>query len=404
MSKKQYWTLNESMFTFWDKCKIFHWLCTEKIWTQGDWVRKLEEKWEQYTYCPHVIAVASGSAANELIALRRKWELEQEGNWPKNNKVAFAANSWISNCSVWINLGFEPVFIDPTGSNLCVTLKDIEKTLDKNPDVKTIFYTSLLGHTESIQEMMIHCEYRGVKLLMDNCESSFTGDSVVEDYYNMYNKNVNNFVTSSTSCYFSHLTSPNQELGLIFCQTGEESDWYRMARNHGMTRGMPDKYKNSKVHEDFDFYLMGSNYRTSNLICYMALLDFDRALKFSTQRQILSELFYEYLDGDKFEHPYFCKKDFQNIVPLAIPIIVKESANRPDLMNKVKGYLKAKGVATRPLIAGWLGYHTCFKKYNLNPNDFPRLVWLNDNAIYLGLHYKVTEKMVIKIAKEISKL
>lgn len=403
MSKKQYWSLNESMFTFLDKCKIFRWLCTEKIWTQGEWVRKLEQKWEDYTKCPYVVAVSSGSAANELIALRRKWELEQENNWPKNNKIAFVSNSWISNCSVWINFGFEPIFIDPTGRNLCATLEDIEKTLDKYPDIKTIFYTSLLGHTESIQEMMIYCEWRGVKFLMDNCESSFSTDVIVEDS-NIHNKNVNNFVTSSTSCYMSHFTSPNQELGLIFCQTEEESDWYRMARNHGMTRGMPNKYKNPKVHEDFDFYLMGSNYRTSNLICYMALLDFDRALKFSKRRRVLSELFYESLNEDKFEHIYFYKKDFQNIVPLALPIVVKESANRPDLMNRVKDYLKINDIATRPLIAGWLGFHVCFKKYNLNPDDFPRSVWLNDNAIYLGLHYKVTKEMVVKIAKEISKL
>lgn len=400
MSKKIYWSLNESTFTFWDKCKIFYWLCTEKIWTQGEYVKKLEQKWSEYTKCPHVIAVSSGSAANELIALRRKWELEQEGNWPKHNKVAFAANSWISNCSVWINLGFEPVFIDPTGANLCVTVDDLTKALDNNPDVKTVFYTSLLGHSESIDGLIIVCQYRNVKFLMDNCESSFSGVYTFENV----TRNFNNFVTSSTSCYFSHFTSPNQELGLVFCQDKEEADWYRMARNHGMTRGMSNEYKNPKVHPDFDFYLLGSNYRTSNLICYMALLDFDRALAFSKERQRLGCLFYMVLglDSDNFEIPV--ASFAQNVVPLALPIVVRQDANRPDLMNKVKGYLEAKGVMTRPLIAGWLGAHTAFKKYNMDPKDFPRSVWLNDNAIYLGLHHKVTSDMVVKIAQEISKL
>lgn len=403
-NSKYYWPLNVSTFTFWDKCKIFWWLVKEPIWTSGKWVERYEKKWSNYTKCPHVIAVSSGSAANELIALRRKHELELEGNWPKKNKAIFCGNSWISNCSVFINLNFEPIFVDATLLNLCASIRSIEIALLRNPDVGTVFYTTLLGYSENIYDLIELCKKYNVKLMLDNCESSFSKqfDDVSGNQISF-----NNFVTSSVSCYFSHHTSGNGELGLIFCQNEEEADWFRMMRNHGMTRGMPSKYRNKEVDAAFDFYLMGSNYRTTNLGCYMALLDFDRAEKFSREQRInISNYFYHHLDQEKFEcsQGESATEEGRGLIPLALPIIVKQKANRPDLIDKVKGYLAAKSCETRGIIGGFLGVHTAFKKYNLKPEDYPRCMWMHKNGIYLGLNIHVSLKMAKEIAQGLSKL
>lgn len=411
MKKNKYWSLNVSTFTFWDKLKIFWWLCTEKIWTAGEWVRRYEKIWEDYTNCPHVIAVSSGSAANELIALRRKWELEKEGSWPKKNKVIFAANTWISNVSPWLNIGFEPIFVDAKTLNLNVSIEDLRDALIKNKNVGTVFYTTLLGYSDDLLELKKTATKYNAKFLLDNCESSFSwqrtainyGDFGLDESHISYN----NLVTCSTSCYFSHFTTSGTELGLIFTHHDEEADWYRMARNHGMTRGMPEKYWNKNVDRAFDFYLMGSNYRTSNLACYMASLDFERALKFSEEKRIrISNEFYHNLDLNKFEWPQYENTLYENnkMIPLALPIIVSKRANRPDLINKIKDYLISKGVETRPVVGGFLGAHTTFKKYNLNPKNFPRSIWIHNNGIYIGLHHKITLKMARKLAKEISNL
>lgn len=403
-----YWPLNVPTFTFFDKYKVFRWLLKEPQWTAGKWVRKYEEKWEKYLdNKSHAIAVSSGSTANELIALRRKWELEKQGRWPRDNKVIFASNTWISNCSVWINLGFEPVFVDPKLTNLCVAGADIEKELEKDPTIGTVFYTSLLGYADSYEALIrVKYLYANVKFMMDNCESSFSEFSI-DLGMEREKLNFNNFSTSSTSCFFSHFTTSGTELGLIFTQDKEEMEWYRMNRNHGLTRGMPEEYKNLNVDSMFDFYYMGSNYRTSNLACYMALLDFDRALEFSKRgRRLLSYRFYAELDYDLFEHPHYGSQIEEGYgqIPLAIPIIVKESANRPDLIHKLKGYLSAKGVETRPIIGGFLGFQTAFKKYNLDPEQYKRSVYLHKNGIYIGLHQGIDVEMAKVLAQEISKL
>ena len=140
------WPLCADSFTVWDKIKLSKFLFTNRIWTQGDTVRSYEEKWEKMLDC-YAIMVSSGSSANELIALRRKWELQQVEEWPRRNKVVFAVNSWISNCSTFINLSFEPIFCDVNKLNLNVTSNELKKILDKDVDhnIGTVFYTTLLG-------------------------------------------------------------------------------------------------------------------------------------------------------------------------------------------------------------------------------------------------------------------
>jgi hypothetical protein len=87
------------------------------------------------------------------------------------------------------------------------------------------------------------CDKYNVILGLDNCESSF---SYYYDQNNIH-KSILKLATSSTSVFFSHLTMNGTEGGFIFTESDEEDEWYRMARSHGLTRGMPDRYKNPNV-------------------------------------------------------------------------------------------------------------------------------------------------------------
>jgi len=407
--KKPYWPLCADVFTFWDKVKISKFLFTEKIWTYGEHIRKYESMWEEYvrknyTLAPkiHAIMVSSGSTANELIALRRKWELEQAGEWPRKNKVIFPVNTWISSVSPWINFGFEPVFVDVSSLNLNTTSIHILEAFKKHEPntIGTVFYTALLGFFGDLHECKEIAENHGAKFLMDNCEASFSSISssvIINGNASLtIQKPLIGFTTNSTSLFYSHFTTSGTEGGMIFCLSQEEADWYRMARSHGMTRGMPNKYKNPKVNPDFDFYLMGSNYRSSNLQAYMASLDFERGKNLSDHRQNLLEIFntsvyknilhiYNYTKGEP--------------VPLALPIVFANEY----LKQKAEKIFKEQGIITRPIIGGCLLYHTAFKKYG-NPEDYPIANYAHKCGLYIGLHKNVTGEMVKKIAEQINTL
>lgn len=386
-----YWPLCADVFTVLDKIKIAYFLFTERIWTYGEWVKKYEEKWSKYSGV-HAIMVSSGSTANELIALRRKWELQKSGDWPRRNRVVFPVNTWISSVSPWINAGFEAVFTDIDPDNLNMMSQNLRPVLDKDPDnhIGTVFYTSLLGFYGDLSNITMLCNSHNARFLMDNCESSFTNVNEVGG------GRIVSYATSSTSIFYSHFTTSGTEGGIIFTSNDEEADWFKMARNHGMTRGMPDHYKNPNVHPSFDFWMIGSNYRSSNLQAYMASLDFDRAKKFSeTKRYKICRVFHSNLNMSKYATMYGL--DYYGVVPLAIPILCRTRDQR----IKVETYLKTRGVETRPIIGGCLLAHTAFKGYG-DPKDFPNAMWSHQCGLYIGIHQNVTIDMAAKLALDLN--
>lgn len=368
------WPLAVSSFTTLDKLKVGWWLLKEDHWSQGEFVRRYEETWESYTGCKHAIMVSSGSAANFLMAQRRKYELEKEGLWPERNRVVFPVVNWISAVSPWIQQGFEPIFMDVSG-NLCSSSDQVARALESE-NVAAVCYTTLLGFSGVLENIKGLCERKGVPLYVDNCESSFSWEG---------NTHFCNFATSSTSFYFSHHTSGNQEGGMVFCEDDDEACWYRMARNHGMTRGMPERYKNPKAHPSFDFYTLGSNHRSTNLIAYMASLDFKRSERFSETRKKISAMFTHGLNRKLYEQPHI---GIRGEAPFSIPIVCKEEG----IIELVKGRLTELGIEHRPIVGGNLLRHTAFRLYG-SAGLYPRAEHIHDNGLYLGLHRKVTVGM-----------
>lgn len=391
MTKPFTWPLAVSSFGVVDKLRIAAFLFREPMWTYGEWVKRYEDMWVAKLGVKHAVMVSSGSAANELMALRRKWELQSAGEWPLRNKVVFPVNTWISSVSVWINLGFEPVFVDVSVSNLNATAACVSMVLaeDKKRAIGTVFYTALLGFFNDIDECKAITERHGARFMMDNCEASFShlhdGSSILA------------FATCSTSIFFSHLTTSGTEGGLIFTGNEAEADWYRMARSHGMTRGMPDKYRNPNVNADFDFYLMGSNYRSSNLQAYMAMLDFDRAYDFSiNHRRNLFSLVSDNLNRavyHRFQPPP------HGVVPLAIPILCRTKLERIDKEAQLRGM----GMMTRPIIGGSLLAHTAFHGYG-SVDDYPVAKWSHENGFYIGLNTHITPRKARNIVRILNAL
>ncbi len=393
------WKLAISSFTLWDKLRIAWFLLTEPIWTYGAWVKRYEDMWVRQFGVKHAVMVSSGSTANELIALRRKWELQQTGDWPRRNKVIFPVNTWISSVSVWINIGFEPVFVDVSPDNLNVTPAALAEAFVKHEPgaIGTVFYTALLGYFNDIEECKAVAETHGARFLMDNCEASFSyyGDA-------RGSRSILDLTTCSTSVFFSHFTSSGTEGGFIFTSDEEEANWYRMARSHGLTRGMPERYRNAAVSPEFDFYLLGSNYRSSNLQAYMATLDLARAYQFSmTDRRTVFDALNGALDETKYRrfNTAVDADGYGTGVPLALPIMCRTKEQR----IKVETHLKARGVMTRPLVAGCLLAHTAFAGYG-DVDDYPVAKWSHEACIYVGIHRDVTVEMARELGEALNDL
>jgi CDP-6-deoxy-D-xylo-4-hexulose-3-dehydrase len=376
------WLLNESNFTWKDRFKICSFfLNKKKFWTMTDEVSAFEQKMADYVGSKHALFVSSGSTANTLLAMYLKDQLGTD----KKNIVVFPSTTWITSVAPFIREGFTPHFIDINLYDLSLDTEQLASFLENNSEkVAAVFVTSLLGFSPNIDALeYLRKKYR-VKIMLDNCESTFT------EYKN---KNISSYFTSTTSTYFGHVLQ-SVEGGFIFTNCDYEHEYFLMARNHGMTRSLKTNkqyYLNPDVDSRFDFNLIGNNFRNTNINAFIGQLDFERIKHYIDVRKELYDYFAE--QCEKYSNTIVFNRKEQD-VPFSLPFIA-ESVSWKKL---IQYYCTANNIETRPIISGNLLRQTCLKKYG-NPDSFENSELLHHNGLYVGLHSKVKKEDIKNLVK-----
>jgi CDP-6-deoxy-D-xylo-4-hexulose-3-dehydrase len=373
------WKLNENHFTWLDRlkiCKFF--LNVENFWTYGKYVKKFENEMAKYIGVKHALFVSSGSTANTVLAYYLSTVSTKK-------KIIFPSVTWATSITPFIKCGFEPIFVDVKLNNLSADLDEVENILKTDNDVALIFVTSLLGISPDIDKLKSLESKYGVRIMLDNCESTFSS-------YN--GKNISSYFTSTTSTYFGHLLQ-SVEGGFVFTNDDSEYEMFNMIRNHGMYRHLEPqraiKYKNDDVDPKFDFYTIGNNFRNSDIHAFIGLLDFVRIPKYIKQRKKCYELFTKCLDKTKYSTIDYNEEN----VMFSLPIICK---SREDLQN-VKNYCEKNNIEYRPIVGSNILRQTAFKEYS--SRTYENADTIHTYGIYVGLHYSVDEKTILKFCSEI---
>jgi CDP-4-dehydro-6-deoxyglucose reductase, E1 len=387
------WYLNDSNFTWGDRIKICKFFLNPKNrWTQDKYVLDYEKKWKEYTGAKHALMVSSGSTANTLIAQYAKHIK------PNRNEVIFPSVTWQTSVSPWINMGFDPKFIDINLKDFSIDIDALDSYLKNNhKKVNTVFVTSLIGITPQIPRLKTLCDTYGVDLKLDNCENSFGAyyDKGDHDWKHSCSE-----LTCSTSTYFGHQTTTGSEGGMIFTNDEEEFVFYILARSHGLTRELKNynlskdyhkKLSNRLVNPLFDFNVLGGNYRSTNVAAFMGLLDFERIYDYIIKRIDLYNLYSSHLDQKKYLLATF--NNHESNVGFCLPIISKKRK-----LKLIKKYLEEERIEYRPIISGNLLRHTCYKTYG-NYKNFKNAEYLHRNGLYVGLHSGVKESQILKLVE-----
>lgn len=374
--KKLNWKLNESNFNILDKIKISKYILTDDFWTMGKYVQIFEQKMAEYVGIKYAVFVSSGSTANTILA----YYLKDCFCSNDRNIVVFPSTTWTTSISPFIREGFTPKFIDISMSDLSIDLDKLEKYLsDNNKRVACVFITSLLGYVPDIERIEHIRQFYNVKIMMDNCENTL-GE------YN--GKNISSYFTSTTSTYFGHQIQ-SVEGGFIFTNDEEEYNHFLMYRNHGMTRSVTNnkKYINPNVDSKFDFYLLGNNFRNSNIHSFIGLLDLKRRDQYKRARISLYDMFKSKTDHFLL-YPNDSDKTRTN-VPFSIPLIFTNSS----IKDEAKKICESSSIENRPIISGNLLKQTCYRQYD-DYKQFEVSEFLHCNAFYVGLHYKVKHEHI----------
>ncbi len=387
------WNLNESNFTYFDRLKICKFFLNPKNrWTQGNFVLNYENTWSKRVGSNHAICVNSGSSANTLIA-----QFAAENNPSNKNTVVFPSVTWQTSVSPWINLGFNPKFIDVNLNDFSMDLKKLDNYLKDNyKKVNTVFITSLIGVTPDILTAKQICNSYNVTLKLDNCENIFGSYS---------GKHVCSELTSSTSLYFGHQTTTGSEGGIIFTNSDDEMVSYVLNRSHGLTRELLNydlgkkyykKITNDEVNEQFDFNTLGSNFRMSNIAAFMGSLDFEKLDTYIKSRKQLYKVYSDLISND-----FILPKEYNSRenVMFCLPIILKDKCHKK--MNKIKHLLRNLEIEYRPIISGNLLRQTCYKKYE-NYKDFKNAEHLHNYGVYVGLHPKLKQRQIYLLTRKLN--
>ena len=390
------WPLNINNFTFLDRIKISLFIInTNNRWTQNTYVKLFENKMAKFIGSKYAVFLSSGSTANTLMSMYIKDKV-----YNKTRKiVVFPSTTWQTSCSPWIREGFHPHFIDISLENFAIDkTKLLEYVKNNHKKIACIFPTSLIGFSQDINfYKMIENKYK-IKIMMDNCENTL-GD--------FDGRNLSSHFTSSTSTYFGHQIQ-SIEGGFIFTNCKKEYEYFLMNRNHGMTRSLKvygidnTKYKNKNVDSLFDFYSFGNNFRNTDLNAFIGLLDFNRINFYKEKRNVLYKFYYDNLDQSKFYLP--CSRYLEHDIPFCLPIITKN--NNKELFDKALEYCKVNGIEYRPIISGFLGYQTCYKKYfdKKNNNDYSNSIYLHKYGFYVGLHASLKKEKILNLTKGLNNL
>lgn len=395
------WVLADNNFTFLDRLKIAGFFLNQKNrWTQDRFVREYEKLAANYVGAKYAVFVSSGSAANQLICQKIKDDIIKKGEWPRRNKVIVSAVTWQTNVSVWVREGFEPIFLDVDLNDFCIDyFKLLGIIANRADEIACIFPTSVLGYVPKRMGEMIKLAHEyNLNLKFDNCENFFGEFGGL---------NINSLTTSSTSCFIAHHITTGSEGGFIFTNNYDEYEYYLLSRAHGLLRNLnqynilpiynTDTKPNTLVDKNFDFQTLSSNYRSTDIQAFMGILDFNRADEYKKHRIKLYNLFKDNLDLEMYYLPP--EKKWVDDCAFCLPIICEYGY----LVDSVKKYLDDKEIERRGFISGNMLRQLPYQKYGKH-EDFINAEYLNSNAMYIGLHQKVTEKMVLDLTTNLNNL
>lgn len=423
------WPLAQNEFSWLDRLKICSFfLKKSNRWSQDKYIKQYESKMAEYTGSKYAVATSSGSSSNQLICQYIKDDLIKNSKWPQKNQVIVNSVTWQSNVSVWIREGFEPIFIDVNLEDFCLDYKQLEDYLKIHSDkVACVFPTSVLGFVPDVNKLKTICTRFSVPLKFDNCESIFGQyESQYESQYlgGKIFRNVCGDFTSSTSGFVAHQITSGAEFGLIFTNSKEEFRYYLMARAHGLIRNLHpykehfdsmdwnynndyDVLYNPLVDSQFDFNVLSSNYRSSDISAYCSLLDFKRIDQNKKHRKRIYNLFYNNIDHLRYYLP--SERQGCEDTAFCLPIIIKlnniENANDNEInrLINVKKLLDSEKVEKRGFISGNMLRQTNYQKYG-DYKDYKVAEYLNNFGQYIGLNGKAAEKQVLSLVEKLNLL
>lgn len=358
--------------------QLIEWLKTYPRLTKGELTVEFEKQFAKWVGTEYAVFVNSGSSANLLMLYMLKHVYKEKN---KQLKIIIPSLSWATDLSPIIQLDMDPILCDCNLDDLSVDITHLE-TLFRAHSPDALLLVSVLGLSPNIDKIKKLCNYYGVLLIEDNCESQGT---------KFNNKKLGTFgVMSSFSTYFGH-TMSTIEGGFITTDDKAIYDFAKMFRSHGWDRDLDHTLqKNLREVENvsdfnalYTFYVPGFNLRSTDLQAFLGINQLKKVDKLIEQRNKNFQLFKQLLENKTWfpkEQPGSFTASF------CIPIIFKTKENREAAIKE----FQEKNIEVRPLIAGSMGKQPMYVKV-YGKLELPNCNVVDERGMYIPNHPLLTE-------------
>ena len=263
---------------FYEKCeKIFD----EAYLTDHTYVRAFEERFSEWSGCPHNVAVTSGTHA--LVVALRALQLQP------GDEVLMQTNTFIACWSAVRQCGLTPVLLDIEPDYLGPDLTHFQNSI--TPRTKALIITHIGGLlTPDLPQIQKICRQNGLFL--------------IEDCAHAHGSQLNATPAGAwgdIGCFSFHLTKVMTcgEGGMLTTRSPELADKIRRIKSFGRSAENPHVFDS-----------IGSNFKMSELAAAFLLTEEKRSAHRIERRRQIAEIYREKLDRTRWK--IFWPSDNQN--------------------------------------------------------------------------------------------
>ena len=367
-------------------------MLTDRV-TMGDKVKQFESMFAHSIGASHAIMVNSGSSAN-LLALSILTNALLKERIKPGDEIITPAVTWVTTVFPILNCGATPVLVDVDLDTFDISPDEVEKAITDR--TRAIMLVHLLGNPCHMDRIMEIARRHNLYVIEDACEAhgaEFKG------------KRVGSFGDLATfSFFFSHHIS-TIEGGMVLTSNEEFAELARALRVFGWIRDLRDKDEVAKQYTDIDsrylFVNIGYNLRPTEIQGAFGIHQVGRLDRFIEIRRENAEFWFESLK--QYEDYLLLHKEREGTKHawFAYPMTVRPEApfTKQDLIN----FLEAKGVETRPVMAGNIDEQPAMRLFSYRKvGDLPNSRLIMRQSFLFGNHQGILKKEREAIAEYVS--
>lgn len=343
-------------------------------WTMGENSVALERELAETFGVRRSVLTNSGSSAL-LVALTSL-------HLPKGSKVIVPAVNFPTAFNAILQCGCIPVVVDVDLKTLNIDIKEVEKAISMNPEVKAIFAVHIAANPVDLIELrkIVGDRY----IISDNCDGSGTTfrGSYIDGYADL----------SCVSFHAAHIITMG-EGGAVLTSNVELADRCLKLREWGRASGTDEIYEYEGFPEDYRaryvYEEIGFNMKPLELQCAMGRVQLKKMLTFKEARkknyQALKEIFstlpqFKTIESIPDSDPCW----------FSFPILCDEIKRK-----KVFEAFEGNNIECRTIFSGNILRHPAYKKTeHIQVGSLKNADYVMANGMFLSVHPSITPEMI----------